>query len=717
MAATAIVAIALWRRRFRLLISLAAGAMVAGGALAGILNLVDGGHPDTVAASLGHGSWLASAAFPGPALLAGVVAVTVAASPWLSRPWRRTAWIVLGAAGVARLVAGTVLPMELILALAAGLTAGAGVLVALGVPDRRIGPDGIAAALRSAGLPVSSVTPADVTAKGSRPFFAVTEAGRRLFIKAVGSDQRDADLLYRAYRFARLRDVGDTRPAASLIQAVEHQALVGTLAERAGVRVPRVDRVIKAADGTVLLAMERVDGSPLDQLPAQLISDELLRRLWAEVDRLHRAGIAHRALRAANVVVDGAGQPWLTDFSFSDLTATQRQMDIDLAELMASLATLVGADRTVSGATAVIGAPGSRGRGTAAAAPGPVGRHPPLDRPARGPAGENPVGGSRSRWLRGPATGPHPAGTAPHLGDDSRPRGRLLLPPSATGPGEQQLARHPVGALGVAACRDRHVGADLPGWRGLLAGRRAGTGAVLAHCPGPSGLFFHQPGLPGQRRRHGTERPLPAEIRGRPVRGVAAVGLSALAGAIVHVILLVIFFVLASRNLAHAFKVPPASKLLLILAVVAALIGIVLATRRGRRFATTRLQKVLRSAFGSLRQVAASPAKLILLVGGSALVTLAYFGGLAASVQAFGGGIGIAEIGAVYMAASAIAAASPTPGGLGAIEAALVAGLTGVGLGSGPAVSAVLTYRLATYWLPVAPGWIALHALQRRDYV
>ena len=77
--------------------------------------------------------------------------------------------------------------------------------------------------------------------------------------------------------------------------------------------------MIKAADGTVLLAMERVDGGPLDQLQAQLISDELLRRLWAEVDRLHRAGIAHRALRAANVVVDSAGQPWLTDFALRTL--------------------------------------------------------------------------------------------------------------------------------------------------------------------------------------------------------------------------------------------------------------------------------------------------------------------------------------------------------------------------------------------------------------
>ena len=63
------------------------------------------------------------------------------------------------------------------------------------------------------------------------------------------------------------------------------------------------------------------------------------------------------------------------------------------------------------------------------------------------------------------------------------------------------------------------------------------------------------------------------------------------------------------------------------------------------------------------------------------------------------------------------AAASPTPGGLGAIEALLVAGLTGVGISPRPAVSAVLTYRLATYWLPVLPGWLSWRLLQRRDYV
>jgi glycosyltransferase 2 family protein len=71
----------------------------------------------------------------------------------------------------------------------------------------------------------------------------------------------------------------------------------------------------------------------------------------------------------------------------------------------------------------------------------------------------------------------------------------------------------------------------------------------------------------------------------------------------------------------------------------------------------------------------------------------------------------------VYLAAAAIAAAAASPGGLGAIELALISLLTGTGMQAGPAVSAVLLYRLATYWLPIAPGWLSWRALLWRDYV
>ncbi len=50
------------------------------------------------------------------------------------------------------------------------------------------------------------------------------------------------------------------------------------------------------------------------------------------------------------------------------------------------------------------------------------------------------------------------------------------------------------------------------------------------------------------------------------------------------------------------------------------------------------------------------------------------------------------------------------------IEAALVAGWPAPGMQARPAVSAVLLYRLATYWLPVLPGWLSRRSLQHREY-
>ena len=47
----------------------------------------------------------------------------------------------------------------------------------------------------------------------------------------------------------------------------------------------------------------------------------MLRKLWEEADRLHRARIAHRSLRATNVVADGTGRPWVVDFSFFELSS------------------------------------------------------------------------------------------------------------------------------------------------------------------------------------------------------------------------------------------------------------------------------------------------------------------------------------------------------------------------------------------------------------
>ena len=71
----------------------------------------------------------------------------------------------------------------------------------------------------------------------------------------------------------------------------------------------------------------------------------------------------------------------------------------------------------------------------------------------------------------------------------------------------------------------------------------------------------------------------------------------------------------------------------------------------------------------------------------------------------------------VYLGGAAVASVSPTPGSLGAVEAALLAGLTGTGVPAGPAVAGVLAFRLITFWFPTVPGLWALHFVRRRGWV
>ena len=717
-AAALVVAATLWHRRFRLLLGLAAGAAVAAGVAAGIVLLLGGRHPAALTDNLAHGSWLASAAFPGPALIAGAVAVIVAASPWLSRPWRRAAWLTLLLVVVVRLVTGTVLPMELLLAFATGLTVGAAVLVVFGVPDRRMGAGEIAEALRSAGLPAESVRPADVASKGSRPFAAAGADGQRWFIKALGSDQRDADLLYRAYRAVRLRNVGDTRPARRCSRRSSIRPWSASWPNGPGSSCPASERVIKAGDDTALLVMDWVDGSPLEQLPAGQITDDLLVRLWADVDKLHKAGIAHRSLRAANVMVGQDGQPVIVDFSFSELSATRRQMDLDVAELLASLAALVGEDRAVSAAVKVLGAEG-------------VAPAVPLLQPLALSAGTRRAVARQDGLLtRTRSAAAAASGLAtPELVRVQRVRPRTLLTIAAL-----------AGAYYILLPQLAKVGNPWPAlesaqWAWVLVAIAFSALTYLASAIGLlGGVSVRVPFWPTvltQGASSFVNRVSPSNVGGmalnvrflqkagvEPSAGVAAVGVNSLAGALVHGVLLVIFFAWAGRGGAgKAFKLPSSSTLLAVLAVAAAVIGIVIATRQGRRFAARKLLPPLRSSLASLRKVARSPVRLTLLFGGSALVTLAYVGGLVASVEAFGGGASIAKIGAVYMASAVVAAFTPTPGGVGGFEAAAIAGLTGIGISSGAAVSAVVIYRLATYWLPVLPGWLSWRLLQRLDYV
>lgn len=69
------------------------------------------------------------------------------------------------------------------------------------------------------------------------------------------------------------------------------------------------------------------------------------------------------------------------------------------------------------------------------------------------------------------------------------------------------------------------------------------------------------------------------------------------------------------------------------------------------------------------------------------------------------------------MVANTVASAVPTPGGVGAIEAALVFVLTNALVDDATAWAVVLLFRLINYWLPTIPGYLALKVSERRQLV
>ena len=176
-----------------------------------------------------------------------------------------------------------------------------------------------------------------------------------MFIKVLGQDERDADLLFRIYRRFRLRNVGDERPFSTLRRSIEHEALIALKARDVGIRTPHLLTVATVEPNAFLLAYATVDGASLDRVE-QPWSDDLLRGIWEQVALLRRERIAHRDLRRANLFVDADGVPWVIDFGFSELAVSDLMLAQDLAQLIVALAIGVGADRAVDSAIHGIGA-------------------------------------------------------------------------------------------------------------------------------------------------------------------------------------------------------------------------------------------------------------------------------------------------------------------------------------------------------------------------
>jgi glycosyltransferase 2 family protein len=636
-------------------------------------------------------------------------ALATAAGPWLPRPARQVAWWAVWLVALGRLYAGAHLPLDVVGGAALGWAVAAATHLALGAPGGLPSIPALLDGVRAAGIDPVMAYPVGADARGSVPFVIRARGGERWFVKAVGREQRDADLLYKLWRWAAFREVEDETPFVTPKQAVEHEAYLGLLAARAGVRTPAVVTAAPTSDGHMLLIQQHVAGQTLDRLHPARVDDRLLAAVWSEVARLHAAGIAHRDLRRANLLMDQDGRPWLLDFGFAEAAASRRRLAGDVAELLASLAPLVGAGRAVRAATRALGA-------EAVAEALPLLQPAALAAATRADLRTRPDLLAELRGQAAAAAGTEPPPLEPLT--RVRPRTVALL---VAGGFAVHLLLPQVGELGqtlgaLQAARWSWLAAAVVlSAASYLSAAAAQLGAVdpplalgrttLVQVASSFANRLTAASLDGMGvnvrylQRAGMDRP----------SAVGAVAVNTAAGALVHLLgLLVATAVLVGHTRLGPAHLPRGWPALVGLVAALVLGGLALWSPLGRRRVVA---PTLRAGRG-LATVLRRPAKAAQLLGGSAGVTLAQALTLAACLAAVHAQVPLAGTVVVYLAGAAVASVSPTPGGLGAMEAALVAGLTVVGAPVGPAVAGVLSFRLLTFWLPILPGWLAYRALR-----
>ncbi len=196
----------------------------------------------------------------------------------------------------------------------------------------------------------------------------------------------------------------------------------------------------------------------------------------------------------------------------------------------------------------------------------------------------------------------------------------------------------------------------------------------------------------------------------------ASIGVQQVSGLLVHVALSAVLLVWAGRNAGDALQALPSEQTVLIgLTVLGVFSGLLFLLPWGRRLLRTRVLPPLQRSGSGVAAIARSPLKLLELFGGAVFLTLMNIAALVFSVYAFGTtDVSVAVIGVAFLVGSGVASVAPTPGNLGAVEAALIAGLTTVGVDPDVAVPAVFLFRIVTFWLPILPGWLTLVLLQRR---
>jgi len=640
-------------------------------------------------------------------LLGGLVAYITVSRVMGRRPWTVLATLIIASLAAVNLLSSGIAPAGILVSLGTGWAIGLLTRYALGTPTTRPSGFEIASALDTCGYPIVELRAERSTSRGRR-YIATTRSGDVLQVTVLDRDMEGSGLLNALWTAIRLRDDPGTG-AFNMRRTLDNSALLAYAGAAAGAPIPRLVVTSDVGPDASLLAYEFVDGTLFSDIDD--LTDEDLERAWRGLRTLHEHRVSHRALSADHLLRDDTGQVWLLGRYGGSVAASDVSLRIDIADLLCTLALLTDVNRAVESGRRVFGIDG-------------IARALPVLQPVALSRGTRQALRRKKDTLvklRDALVELHPDGDLEHINIERiKPRTVIMLV---------------IGTIAAYVLLTQLASIDVPtlfaqaNWWWLLVAagltvvtfiasawslsgfvpeRLKLSRTVMAQLAGAFSTLVSPPtlGAVAVNMRFLTRAGL------NPVLASASVGVSQLVALIVHVLLIIGFGIAAGTQTDLTFDPPRA----LVVAVAAALVVslALFAIPAVRRPVTRRVAPMIREAIPRLVTVAQRPAKLLEGVGGMLLLNIAFIGTLWACVRAFDGQMPIAIIALVYLAGATLGQAAPTPGGIGAVEAALAAGLTAGGLDGGVAVSAVLLFRLITFWIPTIPGYWAFTTLQRK---
>ncbi len=648
-----------------------------------------------------------------PRWIGMLAAVLTVSGPWLPARWRRWWWTLLLAFIPIHLVVSAIVPARSLLGLAVGWFVGALVVLVSGTPALEVPLDGAVRAMAKRGFAVTGLTVVRPAGSGPLVLSAATEdPDDTAVVEMYGPHQRSGGALRQAWRILRLRDSETAPLQASMRRAVEHRALMTIAIGELGVANTSTIAVGTLDRGWNLYVHKPIRGAPLKECHTSTPVGEV----WESLHKLQDHQISHGDLREKEITVSN-GAVFFGGFGAAEYGANDNQLQADIAQLLVTTSALYGADAAVEAAIDVLGKDAvlkASPRLTKTAVPKHIRDSVPDAKAV--------ISRSRAEVMRQTGTEKIKSEAVTRFSRSQLIQlvliGALVYvayPFISTVPtffNALSKANWWWAVLGLAISASTYVGAAAALWASadesvdfwkLSIAQVANTFAATTTPAGVGGLALSTRIL----QKSGLST----------TRATTAVALQQSMQVIMHVLLLIFFSTAAGAGTDLSHFVPKAIMLYLIAGVALGIVGTFLLVPNLRRWLATAVRPKLNEIVTDIIKVAREPKRLALIVLGCTGTTLGAALTLWTSVEAFGGHATFVTVTVVTMVGGTLASAAPTPGGVGAVEAALIGGLAAFGVPAAVSVPSVLLYRVLTCWLPVFIGWPVMRWLTRNDMV